>query len=124
MFCYKCGQQIPDDSVFCSKCGTRVSGNSQTANDNPVPASHTLTIDRANQFYLINPAVKAVIDNDLKLWIDNGKCESVRLYDGPHTVEFSYSFRRAVVNIDMVSDTVIEIGWNRLTGKLMARVVK
>ncbi len=24
MFCYKCGAQIPDDSLFCSKCGTKV----------------------------------------------------------------------------------------------------
>lgn len=24
MYCFKCGNQIPDDSIFCSKCGTKV----------------------------------------------------------------------------------------------------
>ncbi|MHB0977443.1 MAG: zinc ribbon domain-containing protein [Candidatus Aquicultorales bacterium] len=24
MFCYRCGQEIPDDSVFCFSCGTRI----------------------------------------------------------------------------------------------------
>lgn len=24
MFCRKCGNEIPDDSVFCLKCGTKV----------------------------------------------------------------------------------------------------
>ena len=24
MFCFKCGTQLPDNSVFCSACGTRV----------------------------------------------------------------------------------------------------
>lgn len=26
MFCYKCGTQLADNSVFCSACGTRVAG--------------------------------------------------------------------------------------------------
>ena len=31
MFCFKCGQQIPDDAQFCSKCGTlQKSNTSQT----------------------------------------------------------------------------------------------
>ena len=24
MYCEKCGQELPDDSVFCPGCGTRV----------------------------------------------------------------------------------------------------
>lgn len=24
MFCRKCGNEIPDDSIFCLKCGTKV----------------------------------------------------------------------------------------------------
>lgn len=32
MFCFKCGTQLPDHSVFCSACGTRVAGQpAQTA---------------------------------------------------------------------------------------------
>lgn len=27
MFCYKCGNQIPDDSQFCSKCGIALTAN-------------------------------------------------------------------------------------------------
>jgi predicted amidophosphoribosyltransferase len=24
LFCYRCGQRLPDDARFCSKCGTAV----------------------------------------------------------------------------------------------------
>lgn len=24
MFCYKCGNQLPDDAEFCNKCGTKL----------------------------------------------------------------------------------------------------
>ena len=33
MFCYKCGNQLPDEAVFCNKCGTKIfSGKAQQQN--------------------------------------------------------------------------------------------
>lgn len=30
MFCAKCGEQLPEGSLFCSKCGTAINGRSIT----------------------------------------------------------------------------------------------
>ncbi len=34
MFCYKCGYEISDDSIFCSKCGTKQVSHAVTINSN------------------------------------------------------------------------------------------
>ena len=31
MFCYNCGKEIPDGTVFCSYCGTKISAGSLNA---------------------------------------------------------------------------------------------
>ena len=31
MFCYNCGKELPDGSVFCSYCGTKISAGSFNA---------------------------------------------------------------------------------------------
>ena len=48
MFCFKCGAQIPDESVFCSKCGTKVQ-----ASPEPVAQTYALTFDRASHVNLL-----------------------------------------------------------------------
>ena len=35
MFCFKCGTQLADNSVFCSACGTRVAGQPTQATAQP-----------------------------------------------------------------------------------------
>ena len=52
MFCFKCGAQIPDESVFCSKCGAKVQ-----ALPEPTAQTYTLTFDRASQVYVANPPI-------------------------------------------------------------------
>jgi len=33
MYCFNCGQQLPDESKFCSCCGTRICDNSKFDNE-------------------------------------------------------------------------------------------
>lgn len=118
MFCFKCGTQIPDDSVFCSKCGTRVQ-----ASPEPVAQTYALTFDRASQVYVANPPIKVVIDGSIRLSVDNGRTERVDLAPGPHKIELSGSIRSAKVEVDLQHDTVIKIGFSRLSGKLITEVI-
>ena len=121
MFCYKCGKEIPDSSLFCSYCGAKLpTGNA--AESTPAAEMVTLTIDRSSQVYLINPPIKAVIDNKIRLSVENGRSEQVQLTPGVHHVELSASMRKTVVDLDLQKDTVLTISFNRLSGKIEAKV--
>lgn len=121
MFCYKCGKEIQDNSMFCSFCGAKLpTGN--TVESVPAPETVTLTIDRASQVYLINPPVKVVIDEKIRLSVENGRSEQVQLTPGAHHVELSASMRKTVVDLELQKDSVLTIGFNRLSGKIMAEI--
>lgn len=70
MFCYKCRNQIPDDSQFCSKCGTaqQMSGNEIATNNQ----CENKEIDRdAIKIYLSNVlALECVISKLQNDWND------------------------------------------------------
>lgn len=121
MFCYKCGKEIPDNSLFCSFCGAKLpTGNA--VEGTPASERFTLTIDRASQVYLINPPVKVVIDDTVRLSVENGRSEQVQLAPGSHHVELSASMRKTVVDLNLQKDTVLAIGFNRLSGKIEAAI--
>ena len=102
MFCYKCGKEIPDNSLFCSFCGSK--------------------LPMGNTVYLINPPIKAVIDNKIRLSVENGRSEQVQLTPGAHHIELSASMRTTVVDLDLQKDSVLTIGFNRLSGKITAKL--
>ena len=121
MFCYKCGKEITDNSLFCSFCGSKLpTGN--TAEATSTPDMFTLTIDRSSQVYLINPPIKAVIDNKIRLSVENGRSEQVQLTPGAHHIELSASMRTTIVDLDLQKDSVLTIGFNRLSGKITAKL--
>ncbi len=117
MYCFKCGNQIPDDSIFCSKCGSKVAMEAETSSDGN---RHWLTIDRASQIYAINPPIKVAIDHSVLLSVDNGKTIQTELSKGHHIVEFSASMRKTRIELDMTRDTLIKVSFSRLTGKIVA----
>jgi len=73
MFCYKCGNQIPDESQFCFKCGTALNATATTGTNNASPESKE--IDReAIKIYLSNVlALECVISKLQNDWceVDN-----------------------------------------------------
>lgn len=70
----------------------------------------------------MNPPIKAVINSTTYVSIENGHTETVELDPGPCVVELSGSFRKAKLEFDIQKDTVVEIGFNRITGKLTASI--
>ena len=112
MFCTKCGNQINEQVKFCPKCGQAVDTGSGGSHN------FTLTINRANQWFAINPAVKIVIDNSTEYKIDNGATLNIPVSAGPHNIAFSCSMRNKIVNINVAGNITLNIKWNRITGSL------
>lgn len=118
MFCSKCGNEIPSQSKFCSKCGQSVvpTPNETVVSNNTV--GYTLTINRAKQWFAINPAVKIVVDGNTEYKIDNGATLNIPIAAGTHNIAFSCSMRNKIVNINATSNVTLNIKWNRITGSL------
>ena len=120
MYCYKCGAQIPDESIFCSHCGTKVGG--EPVSEAGASPKHKLIIDRASQIYLINPAIKVTIDNNIRLSIENGGSQEIELDEGTHHIECSASMRTTKADYTLSQDTLITIGFSRMSGKIVLNI--
>lgn len=116
MFCSQCGEKLQDTALFCHKCGAKIGGLSEPT------GKVKLILDRASQVYLLNPPIKAVINGTTYVSIENGHTETVELEPGPCVVELSGSFRKTKLEFDFQKDTVIQIGFNRISGKLTASI--
>ncbi len=118
MFCSKCGNKIDMLSKFCSKCGQPIN---QAANGGAAPGnsgSFTLTINRAKQWFAVNPAVKIVIDGSVEYKIGNGETLNIPISAGAHNIAFSCSIRNKIVNVNVTDHVTLNIKWNRMTGSL------
>lgn len=122
MYCWKCGKEIPDESLFCFICGAKISQGAEPGQVETKEKTYTLTIDRASQVYLVNPPIKVTIDDNIRLSVDNGRTETVQLLPGPHQIECKGSFRSASGTVNMDGDKTVEIGFNRLTGAIYMRL--
>lgn len=80
--------------------------------------SFTLTINRANQWFAVNPAITIVIDGAAEYKIDNGATLNIPITAGAHNVTFSCSFRNKTVNINATNNVTMNIKWNRTTGSI------
>lgn len=117
MFCSKCGSKLADGASFCSHCGEKI-GAAVESDSQEV----SLTFDRKSQPYLINPPIKVSIDGIPRLGVDNGKVETLSVSVGVHKIELSASLRTKTLEVDVRKDTVITIGFNRLSGAITADV--
>jgi len=118
MFCSKCGDEINTQSKFCPKCGHPVvlsNNTSSVQNNNKIL---TLTINRAKQWFAVNPAIKAVVDGKDEYKIDNGSTLHIPISAGMHNIAFSCSIRNKIVNVNVTDNTTLNIKWNRITGSL------
>ena len=118
MFCSKCGNEIIAQAKFCSKCGQAVNAsNGKTPFQNSI-GSFTLTINRAQQWFAIDLAVKVVVDGNAKYKINNGSTLNIPVSSGTHNIAFSCSIRNKIVNVNVTDNVTLNIKWNRVTGSL------
>ncbi len=110
MFCARCGSEIAAAGRFCPKCGQAVGPTTAPG------GMFTLTIIRAKQFYLVNPAVKVTVDAQAEYTLPKEGTLHIPVSDGAHEVGFSCGIRKTFVNINVTSDVALTMKWNRVTG--------
>lgn len=118
MFCNKCGNQIVDGAKFCSKCGQSTNQAANNITGNNGVGTFTLTINRAKQWFAVNPAVKIIVDGGDEYKIDNGETLNIPITAGTHNIAFSCSIRNKIVNVNVSDNVTLNIKWNRVTGSL------
>lgn len=138
MFCIYCGGRLPDNANFCPNCGGAVSWMSspkppvqpeapivsetskQPVQDLRKGNSYKLTIKRASQFFAINPPMKVYIDTIGRCSIENGGSAVVELSEGHHTIRIVSSIRKKELDVDLRTDMVLSLSWDRVTGAIRA----
>ena len=123
MFCPQCGKQADDAAKFCPYCGKPipqvkgdVSSNEFSAFTSSDSEICCVTIRRINQFYVYNPKMKIFLDGVEVCAVKNGSTVTFEVAKGTHTLRITSFFRKKQVQISILEDTELVIGWNRLTG--------
>ena len=123
MFCPQCGKQADDAAKFCPYCGKPipqvkgdVSSNEFSAFTSSDSEICCVTIRRINQFYVYNPKMKIFLDGVEVCAVKNGSTVTVEVVKGTHTLRITSFFRKKQVQISILEDTELVVGWNRLTG--------
>lgn len=123
MFCPQCGKPVDDAAKFCSYCGKPipqakgdVSSDEVSAFTSPDSGACRVTIRRLNQFYVYNPRMKVFLDGVEVCAVKNGSAVTFEAAKGTHTLRITSFFRKKQVQISILEDTELVVGWNRLTG--------
>lgn len=111
MFCEKCGASIKDGRDFCTNCG-------QSVHSSTTPEMYTLTIKREKQRYAVNPTVQVKIDDNLTYLLEKEGVLEITISGGNHHLKFSCSVRNKSININLLQNTSLNVGFNRITGEL------
>ena len=85
---------------------------------------YTLTIQRKNQFYIMNPAINVQLSDGQTFKIQNNTSKELKLPRGNYSAKFSYAFRSKTVKFELNRDMTILTGFNRFTGGIIGKVKK
>ncbi len=121
MFCPQCGKQADNAAKFCPYCGKPMPQEKVSSDESSVSTSLDsevcrVTIRRINQFYVYNPKMKIFLDGVEVCAVKNGSTVTVEVVKGTHTLRITSFFRKKQVQISILEDTELVVGWNRLTG--------
>lgn len=113
MFCNKCGNPLQEGMRFCAKCGQPAGAAAPQSG-----GTFVLTVNRDNQWFLINPSVTINIDGTQEHKLPNGMSIDIPVTPGPHRVTIHCGIRSNTVDINVASNLSLNTRWNRVTGAL------
>ena len=123
MFCPQCGKAVDDVAKFCPYCGKPmpqekgdVSSDEASASTSSDSEVYRVTIHRINQFYVYNPKMEVFLDGVEVCAVKNRSTVTFEAAKGTHTLRITSFFRKKQVQISILEDTELVVGWNRLTG--------
>ena len=108
-YCLHCGKPIDDRSEICLGCGC------------PTVKKHTVTFERAKQWYLINPPMHVQIsgeNTDCELAVESGESVSAQLPEGTYKIHIYSSPRYHDCMLNLQADTKYRLAWNRFSGRI------
>ena len=123
MNCPYCGQQLLQGAHFCTRCGKQIEGSMsqmQPVMAQPSAAQPiTLKITRADQWFLINPPIKVLIDDTWRCQVQNAESIIVsNLNPGTHRFRFTITCRTRDICVDLQRDGEMFLEMNRITGEI------
>ncbi len=128
--CPNCGGRLPTESsnglYTCEYCGqsVRIKGaNDSEAVTNTDASKATLTLTYDASHYLVIPDMKVTV-NDKTFTIQNHNKLTLILEKGEYDLKFKSSVRRKTVHLVVDKDNKLQIGWNRVTGKIVVEVAQ
>ena len=79
-----------------------------------------VTIERRKQWFIINPPIKVIIDDDMSYILRASSSVVVPMAPGMHKFHFIGSLRSKELETDVQNDSNIVLKWNRVWGTLEA----
>lgn len=117
MFCSKCGSKAPEGANFCAQCGAAILPVLTQVPQEEKP--YKLTIQRADQFMVVNPAIRVVLDEKEFYAVPNGTFIQIPVSAGEHKLNLSCGEISRIVTVQITADLTLRVKWNRFTGDLV-----
>ena len=100
----------------------RMNGTRTQAPAEPQPAppaqKFNLKLIREKQFFAVDVAIKAMTEDGTTHRVKNGTDVTVSVPAGKQVIQFTGSFRKTKVELDISRDTALLLKWNRWTGHI------
>jgi hypothetical protein len=109
--CTECGASISDKAKSCIQCGC------------PINADSKVMIYGYTQIFLINPKVEVTMNGKLMGYVQNGDLLEIPISENA-VIDFKCHVRTSHVTVYAGRVTKIKITWNRLTGKMVPKIVE
>ena len=109
--CPECGADVSDKAPTCPACGVPLLTESKVIVAAPVQAM------------LMNPKVAAYLDGREVAKLKRGELAEIPI-DHDTTLSFTAGIRSTELAVKAGAVTRVQLGWDRISGKLVAQVVE